>query len=273
MLIASKYGYRIAGTHTFGDKGFLTVLDAYEEASQEKSILGRRFALDHGMMVSPEVIEQSAKLGVIWSLQPPMFYGRTPSLVSRMYGEEIAHRWVLPVKSLIDAGVRVTFGADTHSDPERHPMFSLEVMVTRKTNDGRVWGPREKIDRSSALPMMTRWAAEYVLREKELGSLAAIIHKFGVSVDFLRKFRAESVFRCDYKASKLVEPNRDEARAPSGNSSGRRGLYICVGAGSQGTVRWDTDGASVMRRAFVRDKTMPGAPRCDEKFPEPGHRF
>ena len=171
MLIASKYGYRIAGTHTFGDKGFLTVLDAYEEASQEKSILGRRFALDHGMMVSPEVIEQSAKLGVIWSLQHPMFYGRTPSLVSRMYGEEIAHRWVLPVKSLIDAGVRVTFGADTHSDPERHPMFSLEVMVTRKTNDGRVWGPREKIDRSSALLMMTRWAAEYVLREKELGSL------------------------------------------------------------------------------------------------------
>ena len=110
--------------------------------------------------------------------------------------------------------------------------------------------------------------------QKELKSpLAAIIHKFGVSVDFLRKFRAESVFRCDYKASKLVEPNRDEARAPSGNSSARRGLYICVGAGSQGTVRWDTDGASVMRRAFVRDKTMPGAPRCDEKFPEPGHRF
>ena len=109
--------------------------------------------------------------------------------------------------------------------------------------------------------------------EAGLRYLAAIIHKFGVSVDFLRKFRAESVFRCDYKASKLVEPNRDEARAPSGNSSARRGLYICVGAGSQGTVRWDTDGASVMRRAFVRDKTMPGAPRCDEKFPEPGHRF
>ena len=110
------------------------------------------------------------------------------------------------------------------------------------------------------------------MRER-LNLLAAIIHKFGVSVDFLRKFRAESVFRCDYKASKLVEPNRDEARAPSGNSSARRGLYICVGAGSQGTVRWDTDGASVMRRAFVRDKTMPGAPRCDEKFTEPGHRF
>ena len=64
--------------------------------------------------------------------------------------------------------------------------------------------------------------------------LAAIIHKFGVSVDFLRKFRAESVFRCDYKASKLVEPNRDEARAPSGNSSARRGLYILLAQGVRG---------------------------------------
>ena len=120
------------------------------------------------------------------------------------------------------------------------------------------------------IPVLRRRRFDAVLNAY---TLAAIIHKFGVSVDFLRKFRAESVFRCDYKASKLVEPNRDEARAPSGNSSARRGLYICVGAGSQGTVRWDTDGASVMRRAFVRDKTMPGAPRCDEKFPEPGHRF
>ena len=171
VLTASRYGYRIAGTHTFGDKAFLMMLDAYEQANQENSILGKRFALEHGMMVSPEVIEQSAKLGVIWSLQPPMFYGRTPSLVSRMYGEEIAHRWVLPVKSLIDAGVRVTFGADTHNDPERHPMFSLEVLVTRKTHDGRVFGARESIDRSTALLMMTRWGAEYVLREKELGSL------------------------------------------------------------------------------------------------------
>jgi len=55
-------------------------------------------------------------------------------------------------------------------------------------------------------------------------ALAAIIHKFGMSVDFLRKFKAESVFRCNYKASKLVEPNGDEARAHSGDSSAGREL-------------------------------------------------
>jgi len=50
-------------------------------------------------------------------------------------------------------------------------MFSLEVLVTRRIIDGRVFGPREAIDRATALLMMTRWGADYVLRNQELGSL------------------------------------------------------------------------------------------------------
>ncbi len=171
VLTANKMGYRIAGIHTFGDKGLEIMLDTYAAASQENSVLGRRFALDHGMMVSPAVIQKSAKLEVIWSIQGPMFYGPRTAITARQYGEEIGHRWVQPVKSLIESGVKVTYGADTHSDPERHPMFALELYVTRKTHDGRVWGPRERIDRRTGLLMLTRWGGEYVLRENELGSI------------------------------------------------------------------------------------------------------
>jgi predicted amidohydrolase YtcJ len=91
--------------------------------------------------------------------------------VSRVFGEEYAHRWMMPVKSLIDAGMRVTYGADTHDDPEREPMFNLEVLVTRRTHDGRVFGPQERIDRETAMLMMTRWGGYYLLREDQLGSL------------------------------------------------------------------------------------------------------
>ncbi len=171
VLAASRAGYRIAGTHTFGDKGFLMLLDAFAAANQESSILDKRFALEHGLMVSPEVVRKSAELGVIWSLQPPLFAARYAGAISRVFGEEYAHRWVMPVKSLIDAGAKVTYGADTHRDPDRQPMFNLEVLVTRRTNDGRVFGPQEAIDRSSALLMMTRWGADYVLREDILGTL------------------------------------------------------------------------------------------------------
>jgi hypothetical protein len=169
VVVANRYGYRVTGVHTFGDKAFLMMLDAYEQAGQESSIQGN--ALDHGIMVSPEVIKRSAEQGMIWSLQPPLFYGSYTMGVSRMYGEEYAHKWVLPVKSLIDAGVKVTYGADTHTDPEREPMFNLETLVTRRTYDGRVFGSAEAIDRSNGLLMMTRWGAEYVIREKELGSI------------------------------------------------------------------------------------------------------
>ena len=171
VLVANRYGYRISGVHTFGDQGFMKLLDAYEEADQERSIQGQRFGLDHGLMVSPEVVEKSVQLGVTWSLQPPLAYSRYAAGISRVYGEEYAHRWVLPVKSLIDAGARVTYGADTHNDPERHPLFNLEVVVTRISEDGIVYGPRERIDRSTGLLMLTRWGAEYVMREDELGSI------------------------------------------------------------------------------------------------------
>src|SRR5262249_33704083 len=36
---------------------------------------------------------------------------------------------------------------------------------------GRVWGPRQAVDKETALKMFTRWAAEYVLRDKVFGSL------------------------------------------------------------------------------------------------------
>jgi hypothetical protein len=170
-LIANRYGYRITGLHTFGDKGIDLVLESYKKANLESSIKDRRFALDHGMMIRPDVRELSAELGVMWSVQPVQFWSRYAASVSRVYGEEYAHRWLFPVKSLIDQGVKVVYGADTHSDPERHPMFSLEILVTRKTRDGRVFGPRERIDRSTGLLMMTRWGSEYVMAEDKLGSI------------------------------------------------------------------------------------------------------
>lgn len=171
VMVANRYGYRIAGVHSFGDLAVEKMLDAYAEAAKENPIADRRFALDHGMMISPAVIEKSAKLNVIWSLQVPMFYGPRTSIVSRVFGEQIAHKWSMPLKSMIDAGVKITYGADSHNDPDRQPMHSLQVMVTRITHDGRVWGPQEKINRRQGLLMMTRWGAEYVLREKEIGSL------------------------------------------------------------------------------------------------------
>jgi predicted amidohydrolase YtcJ len=171
MIVANRYGYRTSGVHTFGDQAYLRVLDAYEQADKENPIAGRRFVLDHANMVSPEVVEKAAEMDITWTVQLLGLYRGSVAAVSRIYGEEYAHQWMKPVKRLIDAGMRVTYGADVHDDPDRHPMFGLELLVTRVSRDGRVFGPRERIDRANGLLMLTRWGAYYVLAEDELGSL------------------------------------------------------------------------------------------------------
>ncbi len=101
---------------------------------------------------------------------PFMIYDLAP-MMAEVWGEEVAQRWTMPTKSLIEGGVKPTYGADRWSDPRRQPMWNLEVLVTRLAANGKVYGPREKVDRATVLLMMTRWASEYVLREEELGSL------------------------------------------------------------------------------------------------------
>lgn len=169
VLTANRYGYRIAGVHTFGDKGLEIMMETYAQAAAEKAP-SAPFAADHGLMISPAVVKKTAAADAMWSLQVPMFYGRRTSIVSRVFGEDIAHKWSMPVKTLMDAGVKVTYGADTHDD-SRAPMHSLQVLVTRETHDGRVWGANEKIDRRRALLMLTRYGADYVLKQHEIGSI------------------------------------------------------------------------------------------------------
>jgi predicted amidohydrolase YtcJ len=171
---AVKQGLRIAGTHSAGDKATDVLMDIIEKASAEaglslEQIRAKNHAVDHCTMnPRPDQIERAKKLNVMWSCAPK--YLLRTNQVMRDYGEEAAHRWVLPVKSIIDAGGRVTWEQDD-AELGIKPFSGLATLVTRKDESGRVWGARNAIDRKTALLMATRWASEYVLRDHVLGSL------------------------------------------------------------------------------------------------------
>jgi predicted amidohydrolase YtcJ len=223
VMTANRFGYRVAGVHTFGDKGLEMMLDTYGQAAKE-SPQSAPFALDHGLMISPQVLKRTKEEGAIWSLQVPMFYGPRTSIVSRVFGEEIAHRWSMPVKSMMDAGIKVTMGADTHED-SRAPMHSLQVLVTRETEDGRVWGAAEKLDRKRALLMFTRYGAEYVLRQKDIGSI-----EVGKLADLV-----------------VLDKNPLDAAVPDNQLKNIKVLYTFIG----GETAWDLSAG----------KTFPPSPR------------
>ena len=84
------------------------------------------WALDHCTLVNPEDIGRAARLGVVWSCAPK--YIDSYSTIARAYGEEVARQYVVPVKSMIDAGIHVAFEMDRDS----YIWGDLELLITRK---------------------------------------------------------------------------------------------------------------------------------------------
>jgi hypothetical protein len=87
--------------------------------------------------------------------------------VANAYGDEVANTFIGPVKSMLEAGIAVSF----ESDRDVYVWNDLELLLTRKDRSGKQWGVQEAVDRVTALKMITLWAAEYVLRQDKLGSL------------------------------------------------------------------------------------------------------
>ena len=162
----ARNGLRQSGTHAQGDRSVRRMLDIMEEINEEIPLKDMRWALDHCTMVNPQDIPRSVKLGVLWSCAPKYIETSAPT-IEEVYGEEVANTFVVPIKTMLDAGAKVVL----ETDRAVYIWSEIELALTRKALNGKVYGPQERIDKPTALKMFTSWAAEYVLREKELGSL------------------------------------------------------------------------------------------------------
>jgi predicted amidohydrolase YtcJ len=121
------------------------------------------WALDHCDMVNPKDFPRIAKTGLIMSC-----YIRIDlDDMAQSYGEQIAHTFHAPVQSMLKAGGKVVMETDRNS----YIWEDMETFVTRKDENGKVWGPQERVDHPTILKMNTSWAAEYVLKPDKLGTI------------------------------------------------------------------------------------------------------
>ncbi|MBI2818675.1 MAG: amidohydrolase family protein [Acidobacteria bacterium] len=165
---AAKYGFRISGTHTAGARTLGQYLDILEEVVKDyPHIAEQRWAVDHVLDVGPGQAERARKFNLYFSVMPPTIYD-PPRDMEILYGEEGAGDRRVPTRTLLDNGLRVVMELDRHNF---HPLLGLQVVVNRKDINGKQWGPQQRVSRSEALYMNTRWASEYVLRENLLGSI------------------------------------------------------------------------------------------------------
>ncbi|MBI2818598.1 MAG: amidohydrolase family protein [Acidobacteria bacterium] len=169
---AAKYGFRISGMHTGGDKGVNAFLDAVEEmARQYPDLPQRRWSLDHCRFLNEEQATRAERLGLMFSCGPKyVFAGERGDIGAYkvLYGEQVATDVVVPLRRLLNHGLRTTLQMDQHGF---YTFLGLQVAVTRKDEQGKVWGAEQRVNRREALYMYTRWGAEYVLKENKLGSI------------------------------------------------------------------------------------------------------
>jgi hypothetical protein len=88
------------------------------------------------------------------------------------YGERAA-QWMIPKKSLVDAGIPSAFEIDRPLATTSLTVFwtLARVMDRKRPQDGKVYAPNQRIGRELALKMATNWGAFYLKKEDQLGTL------------------------------------------------------------------------------------------------------
>jgi hypothetical protein len=162
----NRRGWRV-GTHAVGDAAIDLVLEAYEAANAEQTIVGRRWSLEHGFIAWPDQLARMRALELVISAQDHLYLAG-PSLV-RYWGARRA-AMTTPVRSYLEAGLVVAGGTDAPVVPYS-PIWALYHFVTRDTITGGIMGADQGVSREQALRLMTLNNAYLTFEEASKGSI------------------------------------------------------------------------------------------------------
>jgi predicted amidohydrolase YtcJ len=157
--------------HAQGDRAIETVLDAYAAVLYPRSAAGggnpRRHRIEHGGAMYPYLTERAAALGIVIASQPGFLSGLGDGFAAAFpdrYDELYAFA------SWQRAGITVAGSSDSPVITA-DPRIGIRDAILRRTGDGRVLGPGERLSAREALALYTTQAAIACHREDEIGSL------------------------------------------------------------------------------------------------------
>jgi len=163
--------------HAQGDRAIETVLDAYAAVltagGETPSGLWpsggnpRRHRIEHGGAMYPYLTERAAALGIVIASQPGFLSGLGDGFAAAFpdrYDELYAFA------SWQRAGITVAGSSDSPVITA-DPRIGIRDARLRRTGDGRVLGPGERLSAREALALYTTQAAIACHREDEIGSL------------------------------------------------------------------------------------------------------
>jgi hypothetical protein len=154
---AEDAGFQFS-THAIGDEAVAETLAAYAECADPATA---RHRVEHAEVLSDELIERFAELGVVASVQPNFHkWAREGGLYETRLGAART-RATNPFRTLLDAGVPLAFGSDTMPIG---PLFGVRQAVTAPA-------PEQRLDVTEALRAYTFGAAYAGFDEDRMGTV------------------------------------------------------------------------------------------------------
>jgi len=162
-----------ADVHAVGDKGVDWTLSAFAKAAGSAAACrSRRHRIEHFPFRKTDSIRRAAELGVPVCLQPDFMDLRADHFVARLAerGRELVET-MLPMRTFINEGVHLAYGADVPAFPSHSPLDSIRSAMDRKTAGGRRLARSESVSFIEALRHHTAGGAYAAFDDNDLGTL------------------------------------------------------------------------------------------------------
>jgi predicted amidohydrolase YtcJ len=159
VLDIVKRGFEPA-VHTLGSCALEQALSAYGAVRRLPGGDAASLRIEHFIIATSEQVDVTAELGVKAVVNPGFLH---------QWGDMYLHTWrgdetdwdelmIIPIRSLLDAGVKVAAGSDYPCAP-MSPLACIGAAVTRMSMTGEVVDAREAIDPLEGLRLYTSGAA------------------------------------------------------------------------------------------------------------------
>ena len=155
--------------HAQGDRAIETVLDAYAAVLTPGTGNRRRHRIEHGGAMYPPLAARAAALGIAVASQPG-FLSALGDGFAAAFGDRSDQLYSFA--SWQRAGITVAGSSDAPVITA-DPLVGIRDAILRRTGDGRLLGPAERLTARDALALYTTHAAYACHREGEIGSLEA----------------------------------------------------------------------------------------------------
>ncbi|MGH7553034.1 MAG: amidohydrolase [Longimicrobiales bacterium] len=151
--IAIQHGFQL-NTHAIGDRANREVLNIYERVVRENADkTDLRWRIEHAQHLHPADVSRFKTLGVIAAMQGVHATSDAPWIPRRL-GDERARTGAYVWRDLLDAGVIIANGTDVPVE-DIDPIASFYSTVSRRTSDGSVFYPDQRLTREEALRTYT----------------------------------------------------------------------------------------------------------------------